>query len=196
MLSMKKTSTASRSERNKGMFKNLIKRKSDSKNQEQGRGMLVFESTTQVIRAENLLKDKGMDVKVMGPPSYIRTGCDLVIEFPLIQELAILRLLKESNTAPVQTVPVSSELLEPVNLLHEKWFEKFVMVRAANMKITVDTETKMIVNISGGGCPDVPFLAGVMVGKRLEDAPQPRDIGHTLCAYALQLALDRAVTLC
>jgi hypothetical protein len=33
------------------------------------------------------------------------------------------------------------------------------MIRAANMKLTVDKDTMVIVNISGGGCPDVPYLA-------------------------------------
>lgn len=58
------------------------------------------------------------------------------------------------------------------------------------MKITIDTETHIIVNISGGGCPDVPYLARQMIGKKLEEAPNPRDIGHTLCGYALQLAYE------
>ncbi|MFN2355777.1 MAG: hypothetical protein ABR512_14810 [Desulfopila sp.] len=43
---------------------------------------------------------------------------------------------------------------------------------------------------SGGGCPDVPYLAAMLVGKTLEEAPRPRDIGHTLCGYALQLAYE------
>ena len=54
-----------------------------------------------------------------------------------------------------------------------------------------DKDMKLIVNISGGGCPDVPYLAGQMVDKYLDDAPLPRDIGYTLCAYALQIAYDR-----
>jgi hypothetical protein len=64
------------------------------------------------------------------------------------------------------------------------------MVRAANMKLTVDKETLTIVNISGGGCPDVPYLAKELVGKTLNEAPAPREIGHTLCGYALQLAFE------
>jgi len=64
------------------------------------------------------------------------------------------------------------------------------MIRAANMKLTVDKKSMTVVNISGGGCPDVPFLAQEMVGKRLSEAPSPRAIGHTLCGYALQLAYD------
>lgn len=70
------------------------------------------------------------------------------------------------------------------------------MVRAANMKLTVDTESGLIVNISGGGCPDVPFLAREMVGVHLHEAPSPRNIGHTLCGYALQLAYEEMNRLC
>ena len=170
------------------------KTKTDSDNS--GYGILVFENTTDVIRAENVLKANGWKIKVMGPPPNIRSGCDLVIEFPLIEELAIRRSLLEVNLKPIQVVPVNTVLLEPVNLLHEKTYGNFLMVRAANMKITVDRSTNLIVNVSGGGCPDVPYLAGQMVNKHLNDAPQPKDIGHTLCAYALQIAYDRAVEIC
>jgi len=48
-------------------------------------GFLVFENTSEVIQAENLLKKKGWEIRVMGPPPEIRSGCDLVIEFPLIE---------------------------------------------------------------------------------------------------------------
>jgi hypothetical protein len=58
------------------------------------------------------------------------------------------------------------------------------------MKLTVDKETQMIVNVSGGGCPDVPYLAAAMVGKTLTESPKPRELGHTLCGYALELAYD------
>jgi hypothetical protein len=70
------------------------------------------------------------------------------------------------------------------------------MVRAANMKLTVDKETKIIVNISGGGCPDIPYLASQMVGKHLNESPSPREIGHTLCGYALQLAFEEIKRRC
>jgi len=70
------------------------------------------------------------------------------------------------------------------------------MIRAANMKLTIDKETKHIVNVSGGGCPDVPYLAQEMVGKTILDAPEPRKIGHTLCGYALQLAYEEMTRRC
>lgn len=154
------------------------------------RGILVFENTSEVIRAENMLKAEGWPIRVMGPPPEIRTGCDLVIEFPIIEELNILRFLRKSDLSPLQVVPVDSPLLQPVDLFQVKDFGQYLMVRAANMKLTLDKETLTIVNISGGGCPDVPYLAKEMVGKSLAEAPSPREIGHTLCGYALQLAYE------
>jgi len=87
-------------------------------------------------------------------------------------------------------VPVTSPLLNPVDIFQTKDFGEYLMVRAANMKLTIDKKTRMIVNISGGGCPDVPYLACQMIGKSLSESPEPRNIGHTLCGYALQLAYE------
>jgi hypothetical protein len=85
---------------------------------------------------------------------------------------------------------VTGPLLKPVDLFHTKRIGGYLMIRAANMKLTVDASPGVIVNISGGGCPDVPFLAMEMVGIPLDKAPSPREIGHTLCGYALQLAYE------
>jgi hypothetical protein len=165
-------------------------------NGKRDRGILVFENTSEVIRAENLLKLQGWQIRVMGPPPEIRSGCDLIIEFPLIEELNILRTLEEADISPLQVVPVTSPLLQPVELFQTKDFGRYLMVRAANMKLTIDKETGLIVNISGGGCPDVPFLAQEMVGKKLAEAPRPGKIGHTLCGYALQLAYEETERQC
>ena len=154
------------------------------------RGILVFENTSEVIQAENILKKSGWSVKVMGPPPKIQKGCDLVIEFPLMEELNILRELRNADIPPLTVVPVTAPLLKPVDLFHTKDFGAYLMVRAANMKITIAKKDLKIVNISGGGCPDVPFLARQMVGKTLEESPRPRDLGHTLCGYALELAYE------
>jgi hypothetical protein len=171
-------------------FLSFLKKKRPVKEQQQDRGIMVFENTSEVIRAENALKAAGWNVKVKGPPPEIRTGCDLVIEFPLIEELNVLRVLDAADLEPLKVVPVQSALLEPVSLFHTKDFGEYLMIRAANMKLTVEKKSMRIVNVSGGGCPDVPFLAQEMVGKSLLDAPSPRAIGHTLCGYALQLAYE------
>ncbi|MDQ7033102.1 MAG: DUF3343 domain-containing protein [Desulfonauticus sp.] len=177
-------------------LKRKIFKSSPKLEQKSGRGFLLFEHTSDVIRAETLLKEHGWQIRVMGPPPEVRTGCDLVIEFPLIEELNILRTLRQKGVHPLQVVPVNSPLLTPVDLFFKKDFGDYLMVRAANMKLTVHKLTLTIVNVSGGGCPDVPYLAKEMVGKHLSKSPAPRDIGHTLCAYALQLAYEEMKKQC
>ena len=135
-------------------------------------------------------KRKGGQSGSWGRPPSIQTGCDLVIEFPLIEELNILRNLDSADVPPLKVVPVTAPLLEPVSLFNTKDFGEYLMVRAANMKITMRKKDGKIVNISGGGCPDVPYLAQEMIGKTLDKVPKPRDLGHTLCGYALQLAYE------
>lgn len=154
------------------------------------RGFLAFENTSEVIKAESLIRTNGWKVNVMGPPPELRTGCDLVIEFPLVEQLDIVRLLENNGLSPLQVVPVDDPLLKPVDLFVTTDFGRHLMVRAANMKLTVDKEALTIVNVSGGGCPDVPYLGARLVGKDLREAPSPREIGHTLCGYALHLAYE------
>lgn len=160
------------------------------------KGFLVFHNTSEVIRAESILKKQGWDVRVMGPPPELRTGCDLVIEFPLVEQLNILRVLEEKKIPPIEMVPVDSPLLKPIDLLKTKDYGNYIMVRAANMKLTVEKDTLKIVNISGGGCPDVPCLAEELVGKNLKETPDPKEIGHTLCAYALHMAYEELKKKC
>jgi len=170
--------------------KKVAGNKGDKKGNKVDRGFLVFENTSEVIRAEKVLKSEGWEVRVMGPPPEIQTGCDLVIEFPLIEELKILSTLQKAGVSPIKVVPVEHPLLQPVELFQLKDFGQYLMVRAANMKLTVEKESLKIVNVSGGGCPDVPYLAQELINKPLKEAPQPRDLGFTLCGYALQLAYE------
>ena len=172
----------------------LFKRKEQTTRPPKGkspdRGFLSFENTSEVIKAESLIKGQGWKVRVMGPPPELRTGCDLVIEFPLVEQLNILRLLEENKLTPLEVVPVDDPLLKPVDLFRTTDYGQYLMVRAANMKLTIDKKSMQIVNVSGGGCPDVPYLGAILVGKDLREAPPPRDVGHTLCGYALQLAYE------
>lgn len=154
------------------------------------RGVLIFHHTSEVIKAEEILRNAGFDIAVKGPPPEVRTGCDLAIEFPLVSQLAVVHLLSEGGFPPMEVLPLKNVLSEPVSLFHEKDFGDYLMVRAANMKITVQKSDLVIVNISGGGCPDVPFLADRLVGRRLGEGPEPKELGRTLCGYALQLAYE------
>ncbi len=66
---------------------------------------------------------------------------------------------------------------------------------AANMKITVDREKSTIVNISGGGCPDVPYLAVSLIGNKITEVKRPRENGYSLCAYMLEKAYEKALNM-
>lgn len=176
------------------ILKKLFKNK--KKNTRHDRGILIFENTSEVIRAENILKSKGFNVRVVGPPPHVRKGCDLAIEFPIVEAMGILNILHSQGIPPLDCLPSDDGNLKPVDLFHIKDYGRFIMVRAANMKITVHKSSLIIVNVSGGGCPDVPYLAAMLVGKKLNESPEPRMLGHTLCGYALQLAYDKIKKLC
>jgi hypothetical protein len=172
------------------------RKKAVPKKKNPDRGFLAFENTSEVIKAESIIRANGWKVNVMGPPPELRTGCDLVIEFPLVEQLNILRLLEGNHLSPLAVVPVDDPLLKPVDLFFTTDYGQHLMVRAANMKITVDKEAFTIVNVSGGGCPDVPFLGAKLVGQDLRQAPSPGELGHTLCGYALHLAYEEIKRQC
>lgn len=178
------------------LLKRIFAKKPDRTRGVSEKGILVFHHTSEVIEAESLLREAGLEVRVKGPPPEIQTGCDMVIEFPIVNQLQALDILKEKRIQPLQVSAVQDHLLEPVSLYNVKDFGDYLMVRAANMKITVDRNSLMIVNVSGGGCPDVPFLAERIVGEHLYEAPEPRKFGRTLCGYSLQLAYEEVKRRC
>lgn len=156
------------------------------------RGFLIFQHTGEVIQAERILREGGFAVEVKGPPPEVRTGCDMVIVFDLMREPLVRGVLEAARLEPVQSVPMRDALLEPVSLFQVQDYGDWFMVRAANMKITVERATGRIVNVSGGGCPDVPYLAALLTGQCIGDAEEPRIKGRTLCSYALQRAFEEA----
>jgi hypothetical protein len=116
------------------------------------RGLLIYENVNEVIQAETVLKKAGYEyIRVVAPPLSYRTGCDLCLEFPIIEQVGIVR-----------TIHLSEDTLKPIELCKVKDFGDYLMVRAANMKLTFEKSSQKIVNISGGGCSDVPFLANEM----------------------------------
>lgn len=157
-----------------------------------GEAFLVFANTGEVMQGESVLRSASVPVRVMAPPPALRTGCDMVLVVPLQQLLAAERFLRDAGIAPLQSAPAGADLLEPVSLFQHKDFGGFLMVRAANMKLTVAKESGRIVNVSGGGCPDVPYLAARLIGKTIYGTDRPRDFGSTLCGYALELAFTEA----
>ncbi len=169
-------------------FKQHKKKNNTSKSKAVTRGLLIFADTSTVMHAEQILKEEEYDIRVVSPPPQYRTGCDLCVDFPIVDATEITKMLKKIGLGPIDVLPVSGDTTKPLELYKTKDFGRYLMVRAANMKITVDKTTNRIVNISGGGCPDIPYLAQEMVGKKASEAPEPSVIGFSVCAYSLNMA--------
>jgi hypothetical protein len=151
---------------------------------------LIFENTGEVIQAESHLKRAGYQIEVVAPPPEYRKGCDLAIKIKLIEAPGIKMYLLQAGLEPLEVLPLSSEL-KPASLYFSKDFGDYLMVRFANMKLTVEKKSFKVVNVSGGGCPDVPYLAEMLIGKSLK-SPFPENLNQTLCGYALKKAYEKA----
>ncbi len=146
------------------------------------------------MRAESVLKERGFEVKTVAPPPEVREGCDLAIEFDLVDETGVRRALEEAGIEPLKVVPLEDPSLRPLEFTRVKEVDGYLMVRCGNVKVTVDRDGT-IVNVSGGGCPDVPYLARELIGENvleLEEDRMPARLGWTLCAYTLDKAVRRA----
>ena len=155
----------------------------------EGGGLIIFRNIEEAIAAEKILKAAEYETKLVAPPAELRKGCDLALEINLVEKAGIERLLRRKSASFVKVLPLKSagELLDVVRI---KDFGDACMVKAGNMKLTFDKKTGVILNISGGGCPDIPFLHISMLDKKLTEVSRPKDNGYTLCA----LMLDRAFT--
>ena len=161
----------------------------------EGGGLVLFDSVPDAMLAEKTLKKEGYQVKLVAPPPELRKGCDLALEVNLVEQPGIERALQKSDVVYVQVAPLkvgTAELLEVVKVTD---FGKWLMCKAGNMKITYEKESGMIVNVSGGGCPDIPYIHFALIGKPLEEAPKPRDIGFTLCSLNAERALDECISI-
>ena len=155
----------------------------------EGGGLVLFGSVEEAIRAEKVLKAANYETKLVAPPPQLRKGCDLALEINIVEKAGVERLLLQKETSFVEILPLkgAGELLDVVKRTD---FGDACMVKAGNMKLTFDKKTGVILNISGGGCPDIPFLHISMLDKKLTEVARPKENGYTLCA----LMLDRAFT--
>lgn len=156
---------------------------------------MLFTEVAEAMKAERVLKHADYGVRLVAPPPELRKGCDLAVEINLVEQPGIERVLRDKDAPYVQIAPMrisASELLQVVKVTD---FGNWTMVKSGNMKLAFDKESGTIVNTSGGGCPDIPHLHMEMVGKRLDEAPRPRDIGFTLCALMLDRALEEGLSL-
>ena len=161
----------------------------------EGGGLVLFTEVPEAMKAERVLKAAGYQVNLVAPPPALRKGCDLAIEINLVEQPGIERLLNGKDVPYISIEPLkigTSELLKIVKVTD---FGDWIMVRAGNMKLTFDKENGIIVNASGGGCPDIPYLHAELIGKQLTEAPRPRELGFTLCALMLERALEESLNI-
>jgi len=162
--------------------------KSESPGAEEALGLFLFDAVNDALAAERALDAAGYTVSLVAPPHHLRAGCDLAVAMPRVEHIGAGRLLAEAGVHVREWVDDADGTAEVCDLVTTVDFGQWLMVRAGNMKIVVDKTTAVIVNTSGGGCPDIPYLNLALVGKRLDAVPRPKDLGYTLCG----LMLDRA----
>ena len=160
-----------------------------------GGGLVLFDSVQPAMQAEKVLKKADYSVRLVAPPPELRKGCDLAVEINLVEQPGIERLLKEKNVDFVDVRPLQVGASDILEIVRTTDFGDWVMVKAANMKLTYEKSTGTVVNTSGGGCPDIPVMHAELLYKRVDEAPRPRDIGYTLCSLMLDRALEEAISL-
>lgn len=161
----------------------------------EGGGLVLFMDVHDAMQAEKVLKKAGYTVKLVAPPPEMRKGCDLAVEINLVEKPGIERVLDKNEVAYVTVTPIKAVASEILEIVRVTDFGDWVMVKAANMKLTYEKNSGIIVNTSGGGCPDIPYMHAELIGKTLKEAPRPRDIGFTLCSLMLDRALDESIAL-
>jgi hypothetical protein len=160
------------------------------------KALFLFEYFDEAMRAEHVLSKAGLHVTSGAPPPDIRTGCDLAIGVD-VEEFGTAEKDLEAHKVEVFDVAfVAEAALAPLQLsvlIKQVDFGEYMMVRCGNMKVTYEKKSGTVVNVSGGGCPDIPLLVIKIVGTRLGEGPRPREIGVTLCAYTLDKAYEKAM---
>jgi hypothetical protein len=161
----------------------------------EGGGLVLFNEVSEAMKAEKSLNKAGYQVKLVAPPPELRKGCDLAVAINLVEKLGIERVLKQGDVAYVEVAPLRTDTSEILEIVRVTDFGEWVMVKAANMKLTFEKKSGVIVNTSGGGCPDIPYMHAELIDKPLGLAPRPGDLGFTLCALMLERALEESLAL-
>jgi len=152
----------------------LLKR--EKKPEFEGGGLILFREVQEAMKAEKILKSADYTVK-------------------LVEQPGIERLLAQKNVMYMYISPLKDVAREILEIVKVTDFGQWFMVKAGNMKLTFNKETTEIVNTSGGGCPDIPVMHMELIGKKLNEAPKPKDIGFTLCSLMLDKALEESIAL-
>jgi hypothetical protein len=122
-----------------------------SRRYEKPKGILLYGTVQEVILTHKMLASLDYKVRLVAPPPEVRVGCDLAIEFELIEQETIETVLKKEGKVPqkmVSTKEMLPGILKKSSIIE---IDGYLMCKAGNMKITIDKLSHKIVNISGGG---------------------------------------------
>jgi hypothetical protein len=155
---------------------------------EEALGLFLFDEVPSALAAERALKAAGYTISLVAPPHHLRAGCDLAVAIPRVEQVGAERVLADAGVATREWVDDTEGTAQVCDLVTTVDFGQWLMVRAGNMKIVVEKASGTIVNTSGGGCPDIPYLNLEMVGLTVAEAPRPKDKGYTLCGLMLDHA--------
>lgn len=161
--------------------------------------LILMGSVLRAIKAEEVLLAQGYEVRLVVPPIELRTGCDLALACSTHVVVGIAHALESADLAPKQVLSTLMGTSTITEVVTRAYFDiagnycssddaHFLMVRAGNMKLTIDVKSGVITNTSGGGCPDVPYLNMMMIGHHINEISRPKELGKTLCG----LMLDKA----
>lgn len=159
------------------------------------RGLFLFDAVNDALAAERTLASAGYEVALVAPPPHLRAGCDLAVALARVEHVGAERALEDAGVLVRGWVDDAEGTARVTDIVTAVDFGEHLMVRAGNMKITVEKSTGLIVNTSGGGCPDIPFLNLELVGRRLGEITRPKDLGYTLCCLMLDRAWEEACVL-
>lgn len=160
-----------------------------------GDGIIIFQTVADAMKGEKAARAAGYEMKLVAPPPQLRMGCDLALEINLVEKQGIERLYRGNDVSYLEFLPLTSDSPALCAVVKVTDFGQWYMVKAGNMKLSFEKKSGRVVNVSGGGCPDIPYLNAEMSDKTLRETPQPRDLGFTLCATMLQRAYEEAVRL-
>ncbi|MFC1906169.1 DUF3343 domain-containing protein [Chloroflexota bacterium] len=161
----------------------------------EGGGLVLFDSVPDAMQGEKTLKKADFQVKLVAPPPELRKGCDLALEINLVEQVVIERTLDEADAVYMAIMPIKPGTAELLEIVKVTDFGKWIMTRAGNMKVTYEKSGGVIVNVSGGGCPDIPYMHAQLIDKKLSEAPRPKEIGFTLCSLNAERALEECISI-
>lgn len=156
------------------------------------KGLLLYSCIQDIIGTQSVLQREGLAVSLVPPPAELAVGCDLAVQFNPLEEELLRSMMNKGLILPgrIEFVDRPMKAIENLTTVTEIC-PGFLMAVSNNIKLTVDLANHEIVNLSGGGCPDIPYVAHELIGCRLDQCPEPVDTGTSLCTYMVQLALDR-----